>query len=119
MLENVTFGDISTTLTLIVGFISGVGFLYSKIKKWISHSMQEALMPINDEIKGLHDRLDVVNMETCKNFLVRCIADFDNGIEISETELERFWEQYGFYIKNGGNTYIQRKVEKLRDEGVI
>ena len=118
-MENITFGDISTTLTLIAGFISGVGFLYTKIKKWISNSMHEALTPINDEIKGLHDRLDTVNMEACKNFLVRCIADFDKGVQTSDTELERFWEQYGYYIKNGGNTYISKKVEKLEQEGKI
>ena len=118
-MENITFGDITTTVTLIVGFISGVGFLYAKLKKWISNSMDEFLKPVESEIHSLQARLDTVNMETCKNFLVRCLADFDKGAEISDTELERFWEQYSYYQSQGGNTYISKKVEKLEKEGKL
>ena len=118
-MENITFGDISTTITLIVGFVGGVGFLYAKLKKWIANSVNECLKPVESEIHSLQSRLDVVNMETCKNFLVRCLADFDKGTEISDTEYERFWEQYEFYQRQGGNTYISKKVEKLEREGKL
>ena len=119
MLENVTFGDIASSLTLIVGFIGSVMALYKLMKKWLSDSLNELLEPIHDEISGLQSRLDTVNMEACKNFLVRCIADFDKGVHISDTELERFWEQYEYYQEQGGNTYISKKVEKLEREGKL
>lgn len=117
MIDNITFGDISSTLTILVGFIGAVGYLHTKLKKWIAHSLDEQLQSIDKEMKSLQDRLDNVDMESCKNFLVRCLVDFENGGQISETELERFWEQYEYYSKHGGNTYISKKVAKLEQEG--
>jgi len=119
MVENLTFGDISSTLTILVGFIGGVGYLHTKLKKWIAHSLEEQLQSIDKEMKSLQERLDNVDMESCKNFLVRCLTDFERGGQISETELERFWEQYEYYSKHGGNTYISKKVAKLEHEGKI
>lgn len=118
-MENLTFGDIATSLTLIVGFIGSVMSLYALLKKWLSHSFKELMQPMDEEIKQLHKKVDKVNMEACKNFLVRCLADFDNGVHISDTELERFWEQYEYYQEQGGNTYISKKVEKLEREGKL
>ena len=117
MLDNITFGDISSTLTIIVGFVGAVGYLHTKLKKWIAHSQDEQLQTITKEIEALQRRLDNVDMESCKNFLVRCLTDFERGDQISETELERFWEQYGYYEKHGGNTYISKRVAKLEHEG--
>jgi hypothetical protein len=117
MIENITFGDISSTLTLIVGFIGAVGYLHAKLKKLIAHSLDEQLKTITKEMDSLQERLDTVDMESCKNFLVRCLTDFEREGQISETELERFWEQYGYYKEHGGNTYISKKVEKFEHEG--
>lgn len=119
MIESISFGDISSALTMLVGFIGAVVYLHTKLKKWIAQSLEEQFQSIDKEIKSLQGRLDVVDMESCKNFLVRCIADFENGTQINETELERFWEQYGYYSENGGNTYISKKVQKLEQEGII
>lgn len=119
MIENLTFGDISSTLTLIVGFIGAICYLHAKLKKWIAHSLDEQLQSITKEMESVKHKLDDVDMESCKNFLVRCIVDFESGGQISETELERFWEQYGYYREHGGNTYISKKVEKLENEGKI
>ena len=38
---------------------------------------------------------------------------------IDEIERERFWEQYEHYVKCGGNSYIQRKVENLKQAGKL
>lgn len=118
-MENLTFTDISSALTLLVGFVGSVAFLHKKLKSWIAHSLDEQLQTITKEMESVQDRLDNVDMESCKNFLVRCLSDFEKGIQISETELERFWEQYGYYSEHGGNTYISKKVEKLEHEGKI
>lgn len=119
MIENLTFGDVSSALTLLVAFIGSVAFLHKKMKVWITEALEDQFSAIDREMKSLQDRLDNVDMESCKNFLVRCIADFENGHTISETELERFWEQYEYYSEHGGNTYISKKVQKLEHEGIL
>ena len=119
MFENITFGDVSTAVTVLVGFIGGIGYLKKNLKVWIAKALEEQLRSIDEEMKNLQERLDKVDLEGCKNFIVRCLADFENNIQISETELERFWEQYEHYEKVGGNSYIKQKVEKLKKEGKI
>ena len=119
MIETITLGNISLAITFIVSLIGGIGYLKKNLKHWIAKALEEQLQAIDGEIKGLTSRLDKVGMESCKNFIVRCLADFDHGDQISETELERFWEQYDYYSKAGGNSYITQKVKKLEAEGKI
>lgn len=116
-MENLTFGDVSSALTLLVAFVGSVAFLHKKLKKWIAQSLDDQFQAIDAEMKSLQERMDKVDMESCKNFLVRVISDIDNDQKIGETELERFWEQYEYYKSLGGNTYISKKVEKLEHEG--
>ena len=116
-MENLTFGDVSSALTLLVAFVGSVAFLHKKLKLWLSKALDDQFQAIDKEMKSLQDRMDKVDMESCKNFLVRVISDIDNDQTIGETELERFWEQYEYYKSLGGNTYISKKVEKLEHEG--
>lgn len=118
-MENLTFGDVSSALTMLVAFVGSVVFLHNKLKKWIAQSLDEQFQAIDKEMKALQDRMDRVDMESCKNFLVGVIADIDSGNQVGDTELERFWEQFGYYKDMGGNTYIAKKVEKLEHEGRI
>jgi len=119
MLESISLGDISIAVTFLVGLIGGIGYLHNSLKKWITEVMKEQMEKFDSDIKDINDRLDKVDLQSCKNFLVRCIADFENGQQISETELERFYEQYEYYEKHGGNSYIKQKVEKLKAKGII
>ncbi|MBQ6313974.1 MAG: hypothetical protein IJI11_00050 [Mogibacterium sp.] len=64
-------------------------------------------------------KVEKLDLETCKNFLVRCLADFEKGVVLSAVEKQRFWEEYEHYIKNGGNTYIKEWTEKLKKEDRI
>lgn len=119
VMESISVGDITTAVTVLVGFIGGIGYLKKSLKIWIAKALENQLESIDAELKGLASRLDRVDMESCKNFIVRCLADFENNIEISETEVERFWEQYEHYEKVGGNSYIKQKVEKLKKDGKL
>lgn len=119
MLETITFADVSTAVTVLVGFLGGIGYLKKNLKIWIAKALEEQLESIDKDMKCLKSRLDKVDMEGCKNYLVRCIAEMEHGHQISETELERFWEQYEHYEKIGGNSYIMRKVEQLKSDGKL
>ena len=119
MIEKLTIADISTAIAFIVSIIGGIGYLKKNLHVWIANALDGQLKNIDKEVKGLSDRMDKVDNESCKNFLVRCLADFEKGDQISEIERERFWEQYEHYQKIGGNSYITRKVEQLKGEGLL
>lgn len=118
-MENITLGQIVAAVGVIAALIGGGKLIINSITDGISKIVKELLEPITESIGDISERLDEVDMETCKNFLVRCIADMERGENLSETEKERFHEQYSHYLKKGGNTYIQAKVEKLKADGKL
>ena len=93
--------------------------LWQGFKTAVTNAVSDQFKELTNAINGINTRLDTVNMEACKNFLVRCLADIDRGDELTETEAQRFKEQYDYYLKHGGNTYIKDKYEKDKDAGKL
>ncbi len=118
-MENLTLGDFAGTITMIVGLITGFGFLKKNLKKWVASALDEQLKALTNDIKCLNERLDTVDMEGCKNFLVARISELEKDMTLNEIQRERFWEEYEHYQKIGGNSYITRKVEQLKEDGKI
>ena len=114
---NITVAQIGAAVTFLVGLITGIAFLYSKLKGWLTKLFNEQLNSINASIKGLEKRIDAVDTEACKNYLVDFLSRVDKGQEVDEIERERFWEQYQHYKTIGGNSYIKHKVEQLEKDG--
>lgn len=112
MLGNLTLNNIAADIGLLTVIVVGFSTVYLKLKDVLINTIKEQLKPVTDAI-------DKVDKETTKNFLVRCIADVERGDVISETEKERFYEQYEHYLAQGGNTYIKTKVDKLIAEGKL
>ena len=101
---------------------NAVGGQFAGVKKELKESVDDIKSSIDDLDKRIDEvdrKIEKVNMQGCKNFLVRCIADFENDMPNNETELERFWEQYDYYIESGGNSYIRHKVNTLEKQGKI
>ena len=130
MLENITLADVSNLLQWAAGLAIAVGALYKGLKHWLNGMFKEQMenfdkqmKELSDKVDGvdktLSDRIDKSDMESCKNFLVRCIADLERGEAMSETEKERFKEQFDHYKENNGNSYIKDKVERLKAEGAL
>lgn len=105
MIENLTMGQLAADIGILLAICGGFGTLYVKLRSAL--------------IKAITDQLTPIKMEICKNFLVRCFADIDRGDALTETELERFKEEYDYYTTHGGNTYIKDKYEKLKNEGKL
>ncbi len=116
-MENITIGQIAAGIALIAGLIGGGKLIVSNIRDGITKIVKDALAPLTAQITDISDKLKVVDLESTKNFLVRCLSDVEKGDDMTETEKERFWEQYEHYVSEGGNTYIKNRVERLRDEG--
>lgn len=118
-MELMTLKDISIGLGLIVGILSSTAYLNKSLKTWIGKQFDEKIAPVEESISEVKEKVSRVEMESCKNYLSRCLADFDRDEQLSESEKERFWENYEHYLKCGGNSYIKHKVEKLVSEGKL
>lgn len=102
-MEQITLGQILGGLTFIVSFITALGFLSNVLKKQIEKTLQ----PINDSIKEL-------DISQCKNFLVRFLADIEQGNEIDPVEKERAYELFDHYTNDlKQNSYIHQRWQEL------
>lgn len=118
-MQNLTLDDISTAILFLVALIGGIAYLHKSLKTFISDLLKEEFKTIRDDIQGLRKDLKVVDMENCKNFIVRFLADVERGDYIADAEIQRFWEEYEHYISKGGNSYIKEWVAKLKKEGKL
>lgn len=129
-MENITLGHISVALLFIYGLIDVISKLYNKfknpVKLALNDEIKEALKPIidnqnktNEKLDNLDKKIDEVDINRCKDFLVSFFSKVEKGEEIDEVELEHFYCVYEIYINKGGNSYIHSKYEKLKKEGKL
>ena len=116
-MQSITLGQISVAIAFLVGLISGVIYLNTQIKKWLKNLFTNEFGKVDTRLADLSAKINEVDLDACKNYLVTFLASLEKGEEQDDIELERFWETYERYIEHGGNTYIQRKVEKMKTEG--
>lgn len=107
-MENITLGQINGFLVYIVGLIGVITTVYKTVKTGIDKGF-----------KPLNDKIDKVDMNATKNFLVARISEIKAGAELDDISKERFIEQYDHYKSMGGNSYIKLEVEKLQKENKI
>lgn len=118
-MDQITIGQISMVIAFIVALWKGLDFIADKGKLSIKKQLEDVLKPTNEKIDKLDKKMDDVDLNSTKNFLVSCMDDIKNKESHDPIILERFWEQYEHYIKLGGNSYIKNEVEKLKKEGKI
>lgn len=113
IMDKITLGQIAVVVASLAAFITGLGVLYGKLKTWLTKLFKEQLDPISKSIEKVEKRIDDVDLESTKNYLVSFLSKVEQGTNVDEIERERFWEMYNHYSKVGGNSYIKHKVEKL------
>ena len=125
-MESLTLGQLSAGVIFIVALIAGVQNLKKNIKTWIEDGLKarfDAIDKQNEKILAKIDdvetRLDKVDMENCKNYLVTFMAEVRRGETKDPTEIQRFWEEYDHYISKGGNSYVREGVEELKAKGYL
>ena len=87
----------------LVALMKAVDYLIDKSRK----AFTKVVEPITKDIHSL-------SKSVCSNYIVRFLADVEQGEELDEIEKKRFWENYEVYKELGGNSYIQEKVNKLK-----
>lgn len=122
--------QIKDNLGLIASIITSSGVIASAFL-WVGKKiLDKTLKPFSDKMEDMEDarkeqhedtikRINNVQLYSDKNFLVRFLADIEQGNEVDEVEKERFYEVYKDYKELGGNSYISHKVEKLQKEGKL
>ena len=105
---------------VVAGFALKVGkSILDKTLKPFKKQMDDMEKDRKDQHNETLQKIDDVMLYTDKNFLVRFLADVEQGNKIDEVEKERFYEVYKNYRELGGNSYIAHKVEKLQKEGKL
>ena len=102
-MELITVGQIAAGVALIVGLVKGTEYLCQRISAAATKWLQNGLEPTNKKIDELKANIVEVDASTCKNFLVRVMAD-----------------TYAHYCDDLHlNTYIHDKYEKLKKAGKL
>lgn len=108
------------TIWQIVAVVLGSEALFKFIEWFFDRKDKKEENPILKELAEIRKDIRLLDKATCKNFLVRCLADFEKGNYMSEIEIERFWEQYNHYTKElKENSFIVEWTDRLKKEGKI
>lgn len=116
-MDGITLGQILE----IGAWLLGAGATVTGICKMFNAGLKVAIKPLSDKMDSMTTNMRRIELESCKDFLVRFLADVEQGQEIDEVELERFHEVYSRYTSPelGGNSYIHDKVERLKKAGKL
>lgn len=102
-MNDITLGQINDTLKFIVEFVGIVVTILIGSKKII-----------NTQLEPLNKKIDKIDENQCRNFLVDFLADVEKGIEKDEVQIKRAYEVYEHYTKDlHKNSYIHAKWERL------
>ena len=122
-MQDITIGVLGGGLVFIVGLITSWKALKNSFKEGITEMLDDKFdkidtkfQEVNDKIDNIESKIDLVELASCKNYIVPYLADLDRGGIPDELEKQRFFDAYETYIKHGGNSYIQEKVAQLRIE---
>ncbi len=122
-MENITVGQIFNFIITFGAVLSAGGVIcklaFKSGKKILDSSLEPFNKRIDEVVDNNNKRFTAMQLQIDKNYLVRFLADLENGTPVDETELEHFWFTYDDYHKNNGNSYIDHKVEKLKKEGKL
>ena len=120
MIESLTVGEILTGLGILTALIAAALGIYKYFKKAVEKVLEEQFKKIYERFDELDETIKQKDIDACKDFLVRFLSDVERGADISEMERQRFSERYNQYInKYEQNGYIQDKVNKLREKGLL
>ena len=131
MFANITVAEaVVAILAILAGavtFFKSADFLLNKASKVFGKIVAANLKSTNQKIDSLVEdvekaRTQALNADlaSCKNFLVRFLADVEQGQPVDEVERIRFWETYHHYsVELGQNSYIKEKVANLKAQGKL
>lgn len=100
-METITLGDLARWAAFAVALGGSIAAIIRGVKK----AVEAIILPLS--------------LDNAKNYLVPFLSKVERGEPIDEIELERFHEEYAFYIEHGGNSYVKSRVDKLKQAGKL
>ena len=120
IIEKLTLEEISLIVIFVGGLIGGIKYLKKELKEALGEMLKDQFKEVNGKLEGLQTSLTKLDIQTCKNFLVRFLADVERGEFVYDDEKRRFWEEYDHYKNDlNENSYIKEWVNKLVEEGKL
>lgn len=100
-METITLGDLARWAAFVVALGGSIAAIIRGVKK----AVEAIILPLS--------------LDNAKNYLVPFLSKVERREPIDEIELERFHEEYAFYINHGGNSYVKSRVDKLKQAGKL
>ena len=122
---------IQAIATVIVAIIGLIGIIIQNRSHTKLKSQEELLKTVDEKIdklktqsteedKRLNDKLDAIDMNSCKRFLIVEMTKIKNGTYIpNEEQKHMLHETKTRYNNNGGNSYVDSMFEGLQDKGLL
>lgn len=122
---------IQAIATVIVAIIGLIGIIIQNRSHMKLKSQEELLKTVDDKIdklktqsteedKRLNDKLDTIDMNSCKRFLIVEMTKIKDGTYIPNEEQKRMLhETKTRYNNDGGDSYVDSMFEGLQDKGLL
>ena len=122
---------IQAIATVIVAIIGLIGIIIQNRSHTKLKSQEELLKTVDEKIdklktqsteedKRLNDKLDAIDMNSCKRFLIVEMTKIKDGTYIpNEGQKHMLHETKTRYNNNGGNSYVNSMFEGLQDKGLL
>ena len=122
---------IQAIATVIVAIIGLIGIIIQNRSHTKLKSQEELLKTVDEKIdklktqsteedKRLNDKLDAIDMNSCKRFLIVEMTKIKDGTYIpNEEQKHMLYETKTRYNNNGGNSYVDSMFEGLQDKGLL
>lgn len=122
---------IQAIATVIVAIIGLIGIIIQNRSHTKLKSQEELLKTVDEKIdklktqsteedKRLNDKLDAIDMNSCKRFLIVEMTKIKDGTYIpNEEQKHMLHETKTRYNNNGGNSYVNSMFEGLQDKGLL
>jgi hypothetical protein len=122
---------IQAIATVIVAIIGLIGIIIQNRSHTKLKSQEELLKTVDEKIdklktqsteedKRLNDKLDAIDMNSCKRFLIVEMTKIKDGTYIpNEEQKHMLHETKTRYNNNGGNSYVDSMFEGLQDKGLL
>lgn len=122
---------IQAIATVIVAIIGLIGIIIQNRSHTKLKSQEELLKTVDEKIdklktqsteedKRLNDKLDAIDMDSCKRFLIVEMTKIKNGTYMPNEEQKRMlYETKTRYNNDGGDSYVDSMFEGLQNKGLL
>ena len=116
-MESWTLGAVSIAAAFIVGLIASAKKIAGYMAEAIGRVTQRQIQPLEQKIDALAVKIENVDNNSLKDFLVARFAEIERGSQPDEVTRQRIYEEMERYERQGGNSYIHTRFDELKKQG--